>query len=77
MAIDFKAVSQDIYATRPIKTHNGYIINLYRDGALHLQVPFSTRKVARVFMSRYDNWDKLCARVPERQPVQGELELVA
>jgi len=28
-------------------------------------------------MSRYDNWDKLCARVPERQPVQGELELVA
>lgn len=68
---------QDIYATRPIKIHGRYAVNLYRDKKLLVQIPFNTRKVARVFMSRYDNWDKLCARVPARKPVQGELELVA
>jgi len=69
--------NQNIYATRPFKSGPVYVVNLYGEGRLYMQVPFKTRKVAKVFMSRYDNWDKLCARVPERQPVQGELELVA
>jgi len=72
--------NKDIYATRPIKSHrNGWKweVKLYSDGELHCIIPFHTKKVANVFRSRYDNWEKLCARVPERQPVQGELELVA
>ena len=69
--------NQNIYATRPFKSGPVYVVNLYGEGRLYMQVPFESRKWAKLFISCYDNWDKLCARVPERQPVQGELELVA
>ena len=67
----------NIYATRPVKLRKKYYINTYKDGEFYLQIRFDTKEEALEIMAEHDNWDKLCARVPERQPVQGELELVA
>ena len=58
-----------VYATRPRKLRKRYYINTYKNGQFYWEIRFDTKEDALEAMSDFDNWDKLCERIPPRKDI--------
>ena len=77
---NMERLKMKVYVTRPIKTKAGtYRVNMYFKNRYFSSHEFEDKKHAWKLMSEYDNWDKLCKRVPPRNvaPIQLDLRLAA
>lgn len=77
---NMESLKMRVYATRPIKTKAGtYKVNMYLKRRYFSSHEFANKKHAWQWMNEYDNWDKLCQRIPPSNvaPVQLDLRLVS
>ena len=60
----------DVYCTQPRKIAGKWTMNVHEYGVTLGQATFDKKENALKFRAELDNWDKICERVGEEQPVQ-------
>ena len=60
----------NVYCTQPRKVSGKWTMNVHEYGSTLGQATFDKKENALQFRAGLDNWDKICERVGEEQPVQ-------